>query len=73
MKMKNEVTYLYNYRHATSNEVIYPTTIEVNRIDMVIKSNLYTLEVAKIVKHGYEDKDGYEFIITTYFLESVRV
>jgi len=73
MKMKNEVTYLYNYRHATSNEVIYPTTIEVSRIDMVIKSNLYTLEVAKVIKHGYEDKDGHEFIITTYFLESVKV
>jgi hypothetical protein len=71
--MKDTLTYLYNYRHATSNEVIYPTTIEIDRIDMVIKSNLYTLEVSRVIKHGYEDKDGYEFIITTYFLESVRV
>jgi hypothetical protein len=40
---------------------------------MVIKDNLYTLRVAKVVKQGYQDKYDYEFIITTYFLESETV
>ena len=73
MKMKDTLTYLFNYKDAATNLPIYPTTIEVDRIDMVLKTNLYTLQVAKVVKHGYEDKDGYEFIIKTYYLESATV
>jgi len=69
----DNLTYLYNYLDAKTNETIYPTTIEIDRINMVIKLNLYTLKVSKVIKHGYQDKYEYQFIITTYFLESETV
>jgi hypothetical protein len=70
--MKDTLTYLYNYLDAKTNKTIYPTSV-IDRINMVIKDNLYTLRVAKVVKQGYQDKYDYEFIITTYFLESETV
>jgi hypothetical protein len=70
--MKDTLTYLYNYLDAKTNAVIYPTSI-IDRINMVIKDNLNTLRVSKVVKQGYQDKYEYQFIITTYFLESETV
>jgi hypothetical protein len=71
--MTSTTTRLYKYLNAKTNETIYPTTIEIDRINMVIQNSLYTLKVGKVIKHGYQDKYEYEFIITTYYLESETV
>ena len=71
--MKDTLTYLFKYKDAKTNLPIYPMTLEVDRIDMVLKMNLYTLTVSKVIKQGYQDKDGYQYIIKTYYLESEKV
>ena len=71
--MANPITNLYNYRNINTNEVIYPTTQVVDRINMVIANSLYTLKVVKVIKHGLIDKWDDEFIITNYYLDSETV
>jgi hypothetical protein len=65
-------TRLYSYLNVDTNKAILSTSIEIDMIDKVIQDSLYTLKVAKVVKHGYQDNDD-QFIITTYYLESETV
>ena len=74
MKMKrDEAIALYSYVDSESNATIYPTTFLFDRLAMVLKDNLYTLQVAKVIKRGMTGKDGKDYIIVTYFLERATV
>lgn len=68
--MANPITNLYKYQD-TKGETIYPMSVEVSRATMVATIN--GMEIVKIIKHGYMDKWGYEFIITTYTYDMERI
>lgn len=71
--MANDITNLYNYLDANTNEPVYPTVQVVDRIDDLLKHHLHTLQVVKVIKHGLIDQWGDEFIITNYYLGSETV
>jgi len=68
--MANPMTRLYKYVD-TKGETLYPMSVEVSRATTVATMN--GMEIIKITKHGYMDKYGYEFIITTYTYDMERV
>ena len=68
--MANPITRLYKYVDI-KGETIYPMSVEVSRSTTVATMN--GMEIVKVVKCGYVDKWGYEFIITTYTYDMERI
>lgn len=68
--MANAMTRLFKYVDM-KGETIYPTSVEVSRADTVATMN--GLDIIKVIKHGYVDKWGDEFIITTYTYDDQTV
>jgi hypothetical protein len=68
--MANQIMRLFKYVDI-KGETLYPTSAEVSRADRVAVMN--GMEIIKVIKHGYVDKWGDEFIITTYTYDMERV
>lgn len=68
--MANPITRLFKYQDTKSN-TIYPMSVEVSRATTVATIN--GMEIVKVIKHGYVDKCGDEFIITTYTYDMERI
>lgn len=68
--MANPNTRLFKYVD-TKGETIYPMSVEVSRAETVATMN--GMEIVKVIKHGYVDKWGDEFIITIYTYDMERV
>jgi hypothetical protein len=71
--MANPKTTVYTYVDAITNKPVSPFTFNVNNIDNVLRTSLYTLRVSKIIKHGSFLWDGVEFNNVIYFLERETV
>jgi hypothetical protein len=71
--MTKKKTIVYTYLDAKTNKQVSQSTFNVNNLENVLKDNLYTLTVSKIIKHGSYLWDGVEFDNVVYFLESEAV
>jgi hypothetical protein len=61
----NTVEFVYSYYDKNGGAYYYPSSY-VNRIEDV--KALHNLEVIKVVKYGYKDNNGCEYIHTDYYL-----
>lgn len=68
--MANQITRLFKYEYI-NGETLYPMSVEVSRATTVATIN--GMEIVKVIKHGYVDKWGDEFIITIYTYDMERI
>jgi hypothetical protein len=61
----NQVERIFSYYDKNGASYYYPSSY-VNRINDVIDNN--NLKIIKVVKYGYKDNNGCEYIHTDYYL-----